>query len=64
MKSTGNRIQEAREALGISRAELARRLDSTRMTIWRIETGKVQVPADHLRDFARALKTPVESLVA
>jgi transcriptional regulator with XRE-family HTH domain len=64
MASTGNRIQTVREARRMSREELAKKLGTTRMTVWRVENGKVQVPADELRYWARALKTSVSRLVA
>jgi transcriptional regulator with XRE-family HTH domain len=64
MKSTGNRIQERREALGLSREDLAQKLGTTRMTVWRVENGVVQVGADALRSWAKALKTNVAELVA
>lgn len=64
MKSTGNRIQARRLELGLSRATLAKRLKTTRMTVWRIENGKTQVPSDELPRFARALKLQVSELVA
>jgi transcriptional regulator with XRE-family HTH domain len=64
MASTGNRIQARRLALGMSRQELAEKLNTTRMTVWRIETGKGQLPADRLRKWARALKTKATEFVA
>lgn len=64
MVSTGNRIRARREALGLSRPELAQRLRTTRIRIWRIETGRTQVPSDCLPKFARALRTTVAELVA
>ena len=64
MKSTGNRIQTRREALGMSREELAQKLEITRMTVWRIENGKMRLPVDRLKNWARALKTKVAELVA
>ena len=64
MKSTGNNIQTRREDLGLTRSELAKRLKTTKLRLWRIETGKTKVDADELRHFANALKTTVEALVA
>lgn len=62
--STGNRIQARRKELGWSRAKLAERLHTTRMSVWRIEVGKTQIASDDLPKFARALKTNVAELVA
>lgn len=64
MASTGNRIEARRRALGLSRAELAERLGTTRMTVWRVENGRQQVRADDLKPWARALKLKVTELVA
>lgn len=64
MKSTGNRIQACREALGLSRADLAKRLKTTRLRVWRIETGKTELPSSELPAFARALTVDVAELVA
>lgn len=64
MKTTGNKIQERREALKMSRAQLAKRLKTSPLRLWRIETGITRLDADEVRPFARALKTSVESIVA
>lgn len=64
MKSTGNKIQERREALGLSRAQLAKSVKTTALRLWRIETGKTHLRADQVRPFAKALKTSIEELVA
>jgi transcriptional regulator with XRE-family HTH domain len=64
MASTGNRIEARRRGLGLSRHELGQKLGTTRMTVWRIEKGKVQLPADGLKAWAKALRTTVAELVA
>jgi transcriptional regulator with XRE-family HTH domain len=64
MVSTGNRIEARRKALGWSRQTLAEKLSTTRMTVWRIENGVTQLPADDLPAWAKALKTKVTELVA
>ena len=64
MVSTGNRIKARREQLGLSRSELAERLGVTRLKVWRVETGAIQVPADHLANWADALETKPAELVA
>lgn len=63
MKSTGNRIQTRREALGLSREQLAKKLGITRMTVWRIETGTSPLTTDELRIWARALKVKAAELL-
>lgn len=64
MKSTGNRIADRRQELGLTRDQLAKRLNTTRLRVWRIETGKTRLPAEEIRSFARVLKLRVEELVA
>lgn len=64
MRSTGNRIQARRERLGMSREDLAQKLGTKRMKVWRVETGKTRLPADELKLWARALKTKATELVA
>jgi transcriptional regulator with XRE-family HTH domain len=62
--STGNRIQARREALGWSREDLAQKLETTRMGVWRIENGKVAVTVDVLRKIAKLLRVTPAELVA
>lgn len=64
MKSTGNRIQAKREALGWSREDFAQKLGTTRMTVWRLENGKIQPTLDKLQVIAKKLRTTVAELVA
>lgn len=62
--STGNRIQAKREALGLSRSNLAKKLGVTRMTVWRVENGKTHLRADQLKPWAKALRSKPSELVA
>jgi transcriptional regulator with XRE-family HTH domain len=62
--STGNRIEARREALGLTREQLAEKLETTRMTVWRVENGKQGVDADDLKRWAKALKTTASELLA
>lgn len=64
MKSTGNRIEARRKALKMSREKLAQKLETTRMTVWRIEKGEQQLPCDELKDWARVLRTKSSELIA
>lgn len=60
--------------LGLTRGELAERMKTTRMTVWRVEKGKQKVAADNqdradradlsLRAWAEALETSPAELVA
>lgn len=62
--STGNRIQARREALGLSREDLAKRLGIAWQKLWRIETGRTGVKAHELPAIAKVLRTKIEKLVA
>lgn len=57
------RITRLRVRSKISRAELARLLDTNRRHVWRIETGRLRLLADDLPKYARALRVPVATLV-
>jgi Zn-dependent peptidase ImmA (M78 family)/DNA-binding XRE family transcriptional regulator len=57
------RIREAREQLGLSQAELARRLDRTQTAISLWESGKRTAGLDDLIDIADALDLDVSTLL-
>jgi transcriptional regulator with XRE-family HTH domain len=46
----------------LSRAQLARRLGTTRMRIWRLENGATEVSADDVARIAEQLECRVETL--
>lgn len=55
----------------MSRTDLAERLNTldktkktTRLKVWRVETGKTNLPSDDLRLWAKALKVKPSELVA
>src|SRR5687768_10905379 len=59
----GRRVREAREALGMQRTVLARRVGVAENTIYRIETGKRTPSIELLEGIARELRTqPAELL--
>lgn len=64
VSDTGQRIQARRESLKMSRAELAKKLETTRLRVWRMETGVTPVHADDLPAIASALSTTSDELVA
>ena len=64
MKSTGNRIEAIRKRRGLSRADLADRLEVTRLQVWRMETGKVNVRIVDLPKIAKALRASIAELIA
>ena len=48
----------------MSRKALAAKLKTTRVRVWRIETGVTPILADDLEKWARALRTTAAELVA
>ncbi len=64
MMEIRERIAEIRDEKGISRTQLAERLKRTRREVWRIETGRIQLLAEDLPVYARALRVSLVELVA
>ncbi len=62
--STGNRIKERREALGLSRKQLGERMGMTRMSIYRVEAGITRVQVDDIEEWAAALRVPKSRVLA
>jgi ribosome-binding protein aMBF1 (putative translation factor) len=56
MASTGILVQAQRETLGLSRAELAKRLGIKYLQVYRVETGAVQLNPKSVPSWARVLK--------
>jgi ribosome-binding protein aMBF1 (putative translation factor) len=56
MASTGILVQAQREALGLSRAELAKKLKTTYLQVYRIETGVVRLQPKSVPAWSRTLK--------
>lgn len=54
--TTGEKIKEIRTAKRISRDKLAALMNTTGITIYRLETGVMQITEEWLDRFARALK--------
>lgn len=64
MNTLGNRIRSRRLELGLSQAELAKKLGYTsKVTISKIENGSNDIPQKKLFDFAEALDTTVSYLI-
>jgi transcriptional regulator with XRE-family HTH domain len=59
----GRRIKEERESLGMSKAELARRLKVARNTVWRYEAGLAVPSISTLEKIARELRTTPSELL-
>lgn len=59
----GNKIKSLRKDLGLSQDQLGEMIGSNRLTIFRIETGKVNSTIGILRDLSEALKIELGELV-
>jgi transcriptional regulator with XRE-family HTH domain len=57
--SLPERMAAIREAAGMSRAELAKKLGWTEIRVWRLETGKTKVLAEDVQAYADACKVTV-----
>lgn len=54
--TTGSRIRQAREAAGMTQEELGGKCGTTKQTIYKYETGKIEnIPLDRLNKIALAL---------
>lgn len=60
----GQRVREARAALGLTQAELAKRLKCPTSTIGRIEIGSRSVSMEYLFRLAEALEVEASDLVS
>lgn len=60
----GTRIQSSRQALGLSEAQLARRIGVKRVTLVNWENGKTAPRANRLAEIAGILKVPLMWLLA
>lgn len=60
--SIARRIEEIRTRRGMSRQQLADRLGTTRMRIWRLERGKTQITVDVMARIADELGVSVAVL--
>lgn len=59
----GLKIKRLRKDLGLSQDQLGEMIGSNRLTIFRIEAGKVNSTIGMLRDLAEALKIELGELV-
>lgn len=63
MERVGRRVRAAREAAGVSQAELARRVEFTRATIANIEAGRQDTTMTRLALIAAALGEDLSGLI-
>jgi len=63
MASTGKRIADRRKELGLSRNELARRLKTSYLRVYRVEKGASDLPVSELAKWAKALDSEPSELV-
>jgi transcriptional regulator with XRE-family HTH domain len=62
-QAMGERIAEARKALGMTQAQLADELGVAQQVVASYEVGRHRVPASFLPRLARTLAIPVEELI-
>lgn len=62
-QAMGERIAEARKALGMTQAQLADELAVAQQVVASYEVGRHRVPASFLPRLARTLAIPVEELI-
>jgi len=62
-ESISDRLREAREASGLSQAQVAKRLALHRPTISEIEAGRRKVSAEEIEKFASIYGVPVDWIV-
>ena len=62
-QAVGIRIRSIREALGLSQAELAKRIGLTRVSLTNIEIGRQRLLLQGVEAFARALGTTPKNLM-
>jgi transcriptional regulator with XRE-family HTH domain len=56
MASTGIDLVQRRRDLKLSRAQVAKKLGTSAIRVWRIETGRQPLPPSEVPNWARALK--------
>ena len=61
-KRIGRRIRQQREAMGLSRSDLADRCGLTRVSVYNTELGVHSVSVGHLAAIAKALGTTIAAL--
>ena len=64
MATTGERIQEARKSIGMSQAELSRRLGISPGAMWKYEKGNVNMGPERLAATAAELRVSMEWLLS
>ena len=53
MKSTGSKIKELREKKGLTQEELGKLVGTTKQTIFKYETGKIEnIPYSRIKEIA------------
>ncbi len=62
--SVPNRLREARDAAGLSQAQVAKKLQMHRPTITEIEAGRRRVTAEEIERFAKLYGVPIEWIVS
>jgi len=61
-RAIGARLQQVREASGLSREKVARAAGMSSLRLWRIENGETRVLAVDVAKLAKALETSVAEI--
>lgn len=63
MKSIGDRIKQSRQALGLSQADAAKKLNISTPAFCKIETGQTDLNISRLLQISKTFKVPVVQLI-
>jgi transcriptional regulator with XRE-family HTH domain len=64
MKSIGDHIKQSRQALGLSQADAAKKLNISTPAFCKIETGQTDLNISRLLQISKTFKVPVMQLIA
>ncbi|MBT2591284.1 helix-turn-helix transcriptional regulator [Pedobacter sp. ISL-68] len=64
MKSIGEHIKQSRQALGLSQADAAKKLNISTPAFCKIETGQTDLNISRLLQISKTFKVPVMQLIA
>lgn len=62
-RAIGARVQMIREAVGMTQAELAKRVGYTRTSVVNLECGRQRLPLHQVEEFAKALSSNPKHLL-
>jgi transcriptional regulator with XRE-family HTH domain len=63
MKNTGQSVKRVRERLGITQQQVADAMGIDKMTVYKLESGRMKMTADYIQGFAKALQCSATDLM-